>query len=504
MTKEINEVSIKFRAGAYGAYRSMNNRAHYALAEYVDNALQSYITHKDKLHQIEGADYQFRIDLTIDLENDYIKIHDNAGGIESENFLRAFEPANIPADNTGLSEFGMGMKIASIWFADFYSIKSTSINESVERFVEFDLNKVMKEEKEELSVSNNKVLQNDHYTTIYLEGLSSNAPSTRGGAMRKISDHLASIYRKFILSGELELYFNGELLTYIEPEILHAPYYKDLDSSSIEWKEELSFSAGKYKVKGFVGLLKEMSTNNCGFSLFRRGRVIKGSHDEKYHPKVLCGQSGSPRDKRLFGEFELEGFDVSFDKGSFTQMEELDEILHTFKDELTAKSRNILKQGDKYRKVKKVNKAKIVKQTLDDVKKASFDNEEKTKLADAVKQINVTPQKIESKPFESENKYQTITRSFPWNNKDFQFRIEYINDPGQDLIQISNSGQLEFNAALNLGHPYFRKYRIVEEGRLKPIIALLEALVMAEAISTSQGTQYGGYIRQNLSKILKA
>ena len=56
-----------------------------------------------------------------------------------------------------------------------------------------------------------------------------------------------------------------------------------------------------------------------GLSLFRRGRVIEGSHDEKYRPKVLCGQNGSPRYKRIFGELELEGFSVSFNKGSFQE-----------------------------------------------------------------------------------------------------------------------------------------------------------------------------------------
>ena len=43
---------------------------------------------------------------------------------------------------------------------------------------------------------------------------------------------------------------------------------------------------GEYSAKGFIGVLKTMSTNKVnGISLFRRGRVIVGSHDEKYRPK---------------------------------------------------------------------------------------------------------------------------------------------------------------------------------------------------------------------------
>lgn len=46
----------------------------------------------------------------------------------------------------------------------------------------------------------------------------------------------------------------------------------------------------------------------------RRGRVIVGGGDERYFPTVIFGQSGSFRYRRLFGEIELEGFEVSFNK----------------------------------------------------------------------------------------------------------------------------------------------------------------------------------------------
>ena len=52
MAKKIDKVSIKFKAGAYGAYRSMNNKVWYALAEFVDNALQRLSPNG----QIQGID----------------------------------------------------------------------------------------------------------------------------------------------------------------------------------------------------------------------------------------------------------------------------------------------------------------------------------------------------------------------------------------------------------------------------------------------------------------
>ena len=94
---KINKVSIKFKPGAYGVYRSLNNKPWYALAEYVDNAIQSYIDNKEQLLELH-SDYQLRISIEINKEDDFIRINDNAGGINNKNFLRAFEPANICCD----------------------------------------------------------------------------------------------------------------------------------------------------------------------------------------------------------------------------------------------------------------------------------------------------------------------------------------------------------------------------------------------------------------------
>jgi hypothetical protein len=352
MVYPINKVSIKFKAGAYGAYRSMNNKVWYALAEFIDNALQSYLTKKDEILNSEDFGYQFKVYLNVDLEQDYIKITDNAGGIDSSNFKRAFEPANIPIDNTGLSEFGMGMKIASIWLADYYSVRTSAIGEEVERAISFDLQKVISEEKEELNVLNSPIDKNSHFTEILMKGLSDNAPKKRGTSINRIKSHLTSIYRKFLRSGEMRLIYNGEELIYEDPEILFAPFVDTPDGEKKYWRKDIDFRYGKFKAKGFIGLLKEMQKHHCGISLFRRGRVIQGSHDEKYHPTIICGQAGSPRDKRLFGELELEGFKVSFDKGRFTQIDEIEDILGLVRKELNHSSFNLLKQGDKYRKPK--------------------------------------------------------------------------------------------------------------------------------------------------------
>ncbi|MBK7988362.1 MAG: hypothetical protein IPK11_16045 [Ignavibacteria bacterium] len=76
-------------------------------------------TTKILLKKAHNGKYQFEVRINIDRETDQIKILTMPLALTQKNFQRAFEPANIPIDNRGLHEFGMGMKTASIWLADF-------------------------------------------------------------------------------------------------------------------------------------------------------------------------------------------------------------------------------------------------------------------------------------------------------------------------------------------------------------------------------------------------
>lgn len=110
-----NKVSIATKPLVYSAFRYIENKVWNALAEYVDNAVQSFKDHIDILKNI-NPNGKLRVDINIDIEQDIITITDNAFGITNENYDRAFELANIPLDRKGLNEFGMGMKVSSIWW----------------------------------------------------------------------------------------------------------------------------------------------------------------------------------------------------------------------------------------------------------------------------------------------------------------------------------------------------------------------------------------------------
>jgi hypothetical protein len=132
----------------------------------------SYIENKSKLHELHGPAWKLKVSVDVDTSSPgRITIRDNAAGIRSESFPRAFRTAVIPPDRTGLSEFGMGMKSAACWFAPNWHVRTKAHNEAVERTVRFDIATIVRDELEQLAIEERPARATDHYTEVALEDL---------------------------------------------------------------------------------------------------------------------------------------------------------------------------------------------------------------------------------------------------------------------------------------------------------------------------------------------
>lgn len=498
--KQINKVSISLQPSVYSTFRALNNTVSFTLGEYVDNAVQSYLNNKTDLLAIE-PNYKLEIRITVDWEKRTITIIDNAAGINTENYEKAFEPAHIPLDKTGLNEFGMGMKTASVWLADNWCVYTKALGETVERFTDFDLPKVIRENKEELIVTETPKPVNEHYTKIILSNLSSQAPSTN--QMDKIRRHLSSFYRKFIRNDDVRILVNGEHLHYPDYEILEAPYYKNSESTDILWKKEINFELGEYKAKGFVAILKTMQQAANGIALLRRGRII----EEKYFPSVLCGQVGSPRYKRIFGEIELEGFDVSFNKNKFRDEENLYAFMEALKDELTATEFDLYGQAEYYRQRAKEETTKIAKGITTTLKKETKPRELAKKVQEAeIKSQDTLSATHSESSIQNAKPLDSHSDSFTLNGIDYTLRVDLVNDTTTDKlysVALEESKTL-FDTAnskiiickINLAHPFFTRFdQFKKADNYQPIIAIFKSLALAEIMAPNRGTTNASNIR---------
>ena len=166
----ITAVPIRPGVSVLSILRHLNYKTWFALAEFVDNAVQSYLANKERLEALHGLDFRLKVDIFVEsTAPSRIIIRDNAAGIAQQDFPRAFRPAAIPPDRTGLSEFGMGMKSASCWFAPRWSVRTKALSENVERMVRFDVARIVRDQLEELEIDETPSTPNSHFTEVVLE-----------------------------------------------------------------------------------------------------------------------------------------------------------------------------------------------------------------------------------------------------------------------------------------------------------------------------------------------
>lgn len=515
--KKINAVSIALKPNVYSTFRNLNNTVSNTLGEYVDNAVQSYLNNRELLRSIDPK-YRLEVAITVNWEQKSIVIEDNAAGIDADNYERAFEPAHVPIDDTGLNEFGMGMKTASVWLANKWRVYTKALGEPVQRYTEFDLHKVTTEGREELIVTETPMPVERHFTRIELTELSNHAPTSN--QMDKIRRHLSSIYRKFLRNGEVAITVNDVKLEAPSFDILNAPYHKNPKGNSIFWKKDIDFNAEEYKARGFIAILDKIQNGANGLVLMRRGRVIVGGGDERYFPQVIFGSPGNFRYKRLFGELELEGFEVTFNKNGFRDEEDLYAFMEALRDELKSDGFNFLGQADNYRQRDREQYSDIAK----NVTKA-LNKESKPKQLTRLVQETETKINNQEHILQSEQLIQQAERlggnseSFVLGKELYTLNIELVSENDSDSIYsvtMGDAGSKDktlFDALesklvtckINIAHPFFIHYDQFKKGNdYMPIISVFKALTLAELMAPNYGVQSASKFRllfnQNLMK----
>ena len=398
----------------------------------------------------------------------------------------------------------MGMKSAACWFALRWSVRTSALGERVARMVHFDIVDIVNDEIEELAIHEIEEKPESHYTEVVLEDI---FQVPVGRTIAKLKEQLTDIYRAFIRDGLLELHFRGEMLTYREPRVLRAPYFKDKDGQDRKWWKPIEFDFGDgLSVQGFAALRETANTAKAGFSLFRRGRVIQGSGDEGYRPSYVFGSSNSYRYQRLFGELHLDGFEVSHTKDGFRWDENEQPFLELLREHLDSAELPLLKQAEGYRvRVARAQLAATARQAVMNTTRAL--ETRLTEILPAVAAAEPVDTPTEEAPHESTLAARRFDIRF--RDKNWTINVELTNDPAESQwLVVSDTAETRkeprrLDIRVSLAHPFMVRFAQTDTEDVEALLRVAAAIALAEVLARDSGVCKAGTVRRNVNDILK-
>jgi hypothetical protein len=404
----------------------------------------------------------------------------------------------------------MGMKSAACWFAPNWTVRTKALGEIDERTVHFDISRIVRDDIEELDVQSVSSDPGKHFTEIILSDL---YKIPQGNTLRKIKEHLASIYRIFIREGFLDLIFDGEVLSYTDPRILVTPHYRNQGGPASEWRKEIGFDFGLgLSARGFAAIRETASVSSSGFALFRRKRLIQGSADDGYRPEYVFGKPNSYRYQRIFGELHLEGFEVSHTKDGFKWDEHEETFLELLKEELDTDPLPLLEQAEEHR----------VRASKGELRKSAERAVERT--ADVIRR-EVPPilaGQLESRP-DNQPPPQTLPPSISASTREIDVELrgtkwrivlDLTMDPSVgDWISVSDRPDLQIGGGqrsvrqivvrLALTHPFMERFSGASQEQIEPLLRVAAAIGLAETAARESGMRMAGTIRRNINDLLR-
>lgn len=500
----LGALNIRPKSAMYAAFARLNYKPWFALAEFIDNAIQSFLSNQRAL-RAEGFQGPLQIDVSID--DAEISVSDRAGGIALSDFPRAFSPATPPADTSGLSEFGLGMKAAACWFSRMWTVRTSALGDPFEREVVFDVPKISREGIEQIPVATRPTKETDHFTVISMRDL---RVRPKGSTLAKIRNHLASIYRVLLADDVVRIRLttagDSQELKYDAPELLDAPYYRTPTEPPRRWRREFAFDIDGKTVRGWAGIMRSGSQSKAGFSVFRRGRLIEGSVGEAYKPHAIFGSANSFESQRIVGELHVEGFHVSHTKDGIHWDEYEERVVDRVLQELTSKECPLIDQARGYRARKTADQlpASFAADALDGTMVALQSTPGVTESAalETVRAADETPAREEPTVLQQRNFELALVR----DGKPWRLRIETVRDPGMDFFTVEGAHRddaQEVNVRINLDHEFSIAWLNENENAMHPMVRFIAALALGERVARLGGATGAGSVRRSANEWLR-
>ncbi|WP_257797365.1 ATP-binding protein [Aggregatibacter actinomycetemcomitans] len=350
------EVDVSPEMRLYKILQKQSYEIETALAEFLDNSIQSFIDYKGT-HKITQKEDLLLFKIEIDSKNKKITITDNAFGINRENFQRAIRVGHRSGFSHGkdsLSVYGIGLKSSAIWFSDTWSIETTAIGHGEKLTAEFDLNNLLATGQQCIVVNSEPCEEREHYTKISILNSMRNLPEEY--YRDTVLPYLQETFYKFPFL-KLEIIYDNLVLHTDKAHVsTPAPLISPIvdrnhqfSGDNVVWKKLIDLDYAGRQVKGFIMIMDKGGYKQPGIRLFRNNRVINGTSAKRNVPNSLYQTSNKYSAQRIYGELHLDDFPVNFMKTGFD--ENLDGLYRLLHSELKGNGRepDFLAQAENYR-----------------------------------------------------------------------------------------------------------------------------------------------------------
>lgn len=499
-----DKVVVRPGVGMLALFPAMSYKPWYAIGEFVDNALQSWMANKSALAAASGDRATLHID--IDIRPDRIVVTDNAAGIATGDIGRAFTPASPPTDATGLSQFGIGMKSAACWYAKNFSVTTTALGEGVSRTVEFDVPAIIDANSETIPLLEEIAPDRDHGTTLTLWNLHRSAPT--GRTLAKVRQYLGSIYRGFLVDDSVRLTVKGERVRAPEPELLKAPRWDTPTAAPVLWRKQVEFylPSGR-RVHGWAGLLAKGSTSQASLALVYRGKVVQGAGalakdaGDSYKPSEIFGGSTSFPYQRLIGEIDVSSIAVTHTKDSLIwDGDDEEAFLTSLKDEISSEPLPLLKMAQSHRSTERSRAVQAtVQATVDSVASAaarSLTNREpaSSDQTDPGKHVLASPS-VTSSPI------PLLSSTGQVSGLNLLIEVEDAVSDRHHWLRVEKD-QGNWVVRLNRSHPFSQSFAALPGMDFEPLLRLGVAIAISQIRADQSGSREPRYILAELNTLL--
>jgi hypothetical protein len=458
------------------SYKRLPYKAWFAFAEFIDNSTQSYRNHKavmDTWFEEDDEMLQIKISYSNKKGEGYIKITDNAFGMNLIDLQNALTIGKKPEIHNERSKFGLGLKTAAFWFGNEWTIETTQRDSPKILTVTVNIHSILAEEKAyyakfkkdhpneplvqfrpQLNITEAECAEDEHGTKIFITDLVRTITSPTA---KNCVEYLQSIYRVDLQNHILDLEFQGTELSWSQDDIDDNLL---VDSSGVKYKRDINFTINGKTVSGWAGILSKGAKSLGGFSLIQADRVIVG-YPKNYRNESLFGAEDGGRNdltnQRLTGELHLdEKFGVSHTKDQIVfvddEEEELDKALFGLLADYKKESNIPFKARETKHSENKFDFESAVVTVMKNLESSAFQ--------DVLLNNTILP--LEA--IERSNE-ETVNRLLNSRSKIFQYVLDGVmiqvilsdNSSPYDpyLIVRPLGGEQRIDIVLNINHPYW-------------------------------------------------